>query len=174
METDYRTSSLKSREEIKTVELVSCSTLLHFLAVGIATKYVKMIRNERHQLGEGWTILFFKKKQRRKIKTSEFQPRMIFFSLNKRFSKASKSIYLFNERASWCHEKASQHFEKLATLALVVLSQSRTWHEGAYKPISPLLSQHSSSTAREQRHQLAIIANVSLKEIYWQDWILTY
>ena len=34
-------------------------------------------------------------------KASKFQPKM-FFSLNKRFSKASKSIYLFNnERASW-------------------------------------------------------------------------
>ena len=55
--------------------------------------------------------------ERSKAKASRiqtFSPRC-FFPLNKRFSKASKSIYLFNKRASWCQKQASQHFEKLVT-----------------------------------------------------------
>ena len=40
----------------------------------------------------------------------------MLFSLNRRFSKASKSINLINKRASWYKKKASQHFETLITL----------------------------------------------------------
>ena len=58
VETDYRTCSLKSRGRYRQL---SQSTVLHLLAVGISTKYIKIIRNERHQLGEGRTILFFKR-----------------------------------------------------------------------------------------------------------------
>ena len=38
---------------------VSCSTLLNFFAVRITTKYIKMIRNERHQLGEVYHLVSF-------------------------------------------------------------------------------------------------------------------
>ena len=43
-------------------------------------------------------------------KHSSFNPRC-FFSLNKRCSKTSKSLYLCHKRATWCRKKASQHFE---------------------------------------------------------------
>ena len=61
--------------------------------------------------------LFFPKTTTQKDqKHTSFSPRCIF-SLNRRFSKASNSIYLFNKRVSWCQIKASQHFVKLVTLA---------------------------------------------------------
>ena len=41
----------------------------------------------------------------------------MLFSLNMRFSESSKIIKLFNNSASWYQKQASQHFEKLATLA---------------------------------------------------------
>ena len=40
------------------------SAVLHFLAVGITIKYIKIIKIERHQLGDGCTILFISIEQR--------------------------------------------------------------------------------------------------------------
>ena len=45
------------------------------------------------------------------IKSIQVASQDAFFSPNKRFSKAFKSIYSFNKRASWCQKKASQHFD---------------------------------------------------------------
>ena len=50
-----------------------------------------------------WVSVFFNSKR---SEASKLQPKMIF-SLNRKFSKASKSIKLFNKRATWYQRQLS-------------------------------------------------------------------
>ena len=94
---------------------------------------------------------FVQKQQLRKIKKHPSFRQRCFFSLNKKFSRASKSIYLFNnKRASWCQKKAYQHL--------------KSW--------SPWILPGGELLLSGSANKKSVTSSVMLMSALWHGWLM--
>ena len=101
--------------QVMTCSIPKWSALRNAAVSGVADSLTGCESKQRSVANLHPEMPFFPKTATQKDQKHPSLSTIGFFSL-KKFSKASKSIYLFLKNISWSQHKASQHFKKLVIL----------------------------------------------------------